>query len=87
MKQLQFAPSTSEARRLVSQGAVRVDGQTITDVNFRFVPGEHKVLEVGQAPRRAHRAVTRARYSLLFFSTAAATASRSFSIVRPSAFV
>ncbi len=46
MKQLQFTPSTSEARRLVSQGAVRVDGRTITDVNFRFVPGEHKVLEV-----------------------------------------
>jgi tyrosyl-tRNA synthetase len=48
MKQLQFTPSTSEARRLVSQGAVRVDGQTVTDVNFRFVPGEHKVLEVGK---------------------------------------
>ncbi len=48
MKQLQFTPSTSEARRLVSQGAVRVNGRTITDVNFRFVPGEHKVLEVGK---------------------------------------
>ncbi len=48
MKQLQVTPSTSEARRLVSQGAVRVDGRTITDVNFRFVPGEHKVLEVGK---------------------------------------
>jgi tyrosyl-tRNA synthetase len=48
MKQLRFTPSTSEARRLVSQGAVRVDGHTITDVNFRFVPGEHKVLEVGK---------------------------------------
>jgi tyrosyl-tRNA synthetase len=48
MKQLNFTPSTSEARRLVSQGAVRVDGQTISDPNFRFVPGEHKVLEVGK---------------------------------------
>ena len=48
MKQLQFTPSTSEARRLVSQGAVRVDGRTITDVKFRFVPGEHRVLEVGK---------------------------------------
>jgi tyrosyl-tRNA synthetase len=48
MKQLRFTPSTSEARRLVSQGAVRVDGRTITDVNFRFVRGEHKVLEVGK---------------------------------------
>jgi tyrosyl-tRNA synthetase len=48
LKQLRFAPSTSEARRLVGQGAVKVDGHTITDVNFRFVPGEHKVLEVGK---------------------------------------
>jgi tyrosyl-tRNA synthetase len=48
LKQLKFAPSTSEARRLVGQGAVKVDGHTITDVNFRFVPGEHKVLEVGK---------------------------------------
>ena len=48
MKQLNFAPSNSEARRLVSQGAVRVDGKTIKDANFRFVPGEHKVLEVGK---------------------------------------
>ena len=48
MKQLNFTPSTSEARRLVSQGAVRVDGQTVSDPNFRFVPGEHKVLEVGK---------------------------------------
>src|SRR5271154_1564520 len=48
MKQLQFTRSTTEARRLVSQGAVRVDGRTISDVNFRFVPGEHKVLEVGK---------------------------------------
>jgi tyrosyl-tRNA synthetase len=48
MKQLQFAPSNSEARRLVSQGAVRVDGETIKDANFRFVPGQHKVLEVGK---------------------------------------
>ena len=48
MKQLRFASSTSEARRLLAQGAVRVDGRTITDMNFRFVPGEHKVLEVGK---------------------------------------
>jgi len=48
MKQLRFAPSTSEARRLLAQGAVRVDGRTVTDANFRFVPGEHKILEVGK---------------------------------------
>ncbi len=48
MKQLQFASSTTEARRLVGQGAVKVDGHTVTDPNFKFVPGEHKVLEVGK---------------------------------------
>jgi len=48
MKQLRFASSTSEARRLLGQGAVRVDGQIVTDVNFHFVPGEHKILEVGK---------------------------------------
>ena len=48
MKQLNFAPSTSEARRLLGQGAVRVDGRTISDVNFRFVPGEDHVIEVGK---------------------------------------
>jgi tyrosyl-tRNA synthetase len=48
MKQLHFASSTSEARRLLSQGAVRVDGVTVSDFNFRFVPGEHHILEVGR---------------------------------------
>jgi tyrosyl-tRNA synthetase len=48
MKQLRFAASTSEARRLLSQGAVRVDGDNVTDTNFRFIPGSHKILEVGK---------------------------------------
>ena len=48
MKQIGFAPSTTEARRLLAQGAVRVDGETINDINFRFVPGTHSVLEVGK---------------------------------------
>ncbi|HUY19756.1 MAG TPA: tyrosine--tRNA ligase [Candidatus Binataceae bacterium] len=48
MKQLGFVASTSEARRLVGQGAVRVDGRTITEINFRFVPGENQVIEVGK---------------------------------------
>ncbi len=48
IKQLRFAASTSEARRLVGQGAVRVDRETVTDINFRFVPGQHRVLEVGK---------------------------------------
>lgn len=48
MKQIGFAPSTTEARRLLAQGAVRVDGEVINDVNFRFVPGTNNVLEVGK---------------------------------------
>jgi tyrosyl-tRNA synthetase len=48
MKQLKFAPSTSEARRLVGQGAVRVDGQPVKDINFHFVPGRHSLIEVGR---------------------------------------
>ncbi|HVA80935.1 MAG TPA: tyrosine--tRNA ligase [Candidatus Binataceae bacterium] len=48
MKQIKFTASTNEARRLLGQGAVRVDGRVVTEINFRFVPGEHKVLEVGK---------------------------------------
>ncbi len=48
MKQLKFVSSTSEARRLIGQGAVRVDGEPVTDANFRFVPGRHSLLEVGK---------------------------------------
>jgi tyrosyl-tRNA synthetase len=48
MKQLGFASSTSEARRLLGQGAVRVDGKSITDGNFHFIPGTHEILEVGK---------------------------------------
>ncbi len=52
---LAFAKSTSEARRLVAQGAVRVDGKAISDVNFEFRGEAHSVLEVGK--NRIARAV------------------------------
>jgi tyrosyl-tRNA synthetase len=45
---LEFAKSASEARRLIAQGAVRVDGQAIKDVNFHFRSTVHKVVEVGK---------------------------------------
>jgi tyrosyl-tRNA synthetase len=45
---LDFAKSGSEARRLIAQGAVRVDGQTISDVNFHFQGRMHQVIEVGK---------------------------------------
>ena len=47
MKDARFAASTSEARRLVAQGAVRVDGNRV-DVDFRFRRGVHRLLEVGR---------------------------------------
>jgi tyrosyl-tRNA synthetase len=45
---LDFAKSGNEARRLIAQGAVRVDGQLISDVNFHFQADHHQVLEVGK---------------------------------------
>jgi tyrosyl-tRNA synthetase len=47
IKDVGFAASTSEARRLVAQGAVRVDGNPV-DVDFQFRPGVHRLLEVGR---------------------------------------
>ena len=45
---LKFAKSTSEARRLIGQGAVKVDGRVIHDVNFQFHAPEHEIIEVGK---------------------------------------
>jgi len=47
IKEIGFAPSTSEARRLVAQGAVRVDGRPV-DLAFRFRAGRDRLLEVGR---------------------------------------
>lgn len=46
---LEFAKTSSEARRLISQGAVRVDGRTLGDVNFEFRGTQHEVVEVGKS--------------------------------------
>ena len=46
--ELKFAKSTSDARRLIAQGAVRVDGQLVSDVNFQFHDALHRVVEVGK---------------------------------------
>jgi tyrosyl-tRNA synthetase len=45
---LGFARSRSEARRLISQGAVKVDGQIVRDVNFEFQGKVHGVVEAGK---------------------------------------
>jgi tyrosyl-tRNA synthetase len=48
MVDLKFANSTSEARRLVAQNAVKVDAQLVNDVNFQFDSARHSVIEVGK---------------------------------------
>lgn len=45
---LDFAKSNNEARRLLSQGAVRIDGEVISDVNFQFRGDVHRLIEVGK---------------------------------------
>jgi tyrosyl-tRNA synthetase len=47
LKDIGFAASTSEARRLAAQGAVRVDG-TAVGADFRFHRGVHRLLAVGR---------------------------------------
>jgi tyrosyl-tRNA synthetase len=46
---LRFAKTTSEARRLIAQGAVKVDGRVVIDVNFQFDAKLHHVVEVGKS--------------------------------------
>jgi tyrosyl-tRNA synthetase len=45
---LDFAKSTSEARRLLAQNAVKVDSELVTDINFHFDGSRHRVIEVGK---------------------------------------
>jgi len=46
-----MAASMSEARRLIQQGAVRVDGQRVADAQCTLAPAEKELLiQVG--PRR-----------------------------------
>jgi tyrosyl-tRNA synthetase len=47
LKEIGFASSTSEGRRLVAQKAVRVDGQPV-DVDFQFRRGINHLVEVGR---------------------------------------
>jgi tyrosyl-tRNA synthetase len=48
MVDLKFAKSTSEARRLVTQNAVRVDSEVVNDASFQFDSKRHKIIEVGK---------------------------------------
>ncbi|OGP22168.1 MAG: tyrosine--tRNA ligase [Deltaproteobacteria bacterium GWA2_57_13] len=45
---LQFARSKGEAKRLIAQGAVRVDGKTVKEADFEFQGKVHRLVEVGK---------------------------------------
>ena len=48
IKAVGFAASTSEALRLMTQGAVRLDGKRVTDKSFKVETGCRQVLQVGK---------------------------------------
>jgi tyrosyl-tRNA synthetase len=45
---LQFAESKAQARRLIAQGAVRVDGKVVREPDFQFQRRLHRIIEVGK---------------------------------------
>ena len=48
LKQLNLVPSTSEALRMIKQGAVKVDQQKVSDKDTIFSPGTSAVFQVGK---------------------------------------
>lgn len=48
LKEAGLTPSTSEARRMLKQGAVKLDGERITDANLALPAGARHVLQVGK---------------------------------------
>jgi tyrosyl-tRNA synthetase len=55
LKQANLATSTSEARRLVEQGGVEVDGQRVTDPKAHLEAGREHLVRVGSKSRRFAR--------------------------------
>jgi tyrosyl-tRNA synthetase len=55
MKAAGLAGTTSEARRLLQQGGVRLDGERITDIDLQLPAGSSHVIQVGK--RRAARVI------------------------------
>ena len=43
-----LAPSKSQARRLVAQGGVRLDGEKVKSIEETVIPGEETILQVGK---------------------------------------
>jgi tyrosyl-tRNA synthetase len=60
LKQANLAASTSEARRLVEQGGVEVNGARVTDPRARLDPGIEYLVRVGSKNRRFARICVKA---------------------------
>ncbi len=48
LSKVKFAPSKQEARRLVQQGGVTIDGEKISDINAIVIIDKEKILKVGK---------------------------------------
>jgi tyrosyl-tRNA synthetase len=48
LKQAGLTPSTSEAQRMIEQGAVKLDGERVTDKGLKVRPGKNVVAQVGK---------------------------------------
>jgi tyrosyl-tRNA synthetase len=48
INELEMADSNSQARRLIDQGAVRIDGNRVTDVGLELEPADGMVIRVGK---------------------------------------
>lgn len=48
LKEADLTKTTSEARRMVQQGAVRLDGERITDLDYEIHAGASHVIQVGK---------------------------------------
>jgi tyrosyl-tRNA synthetase len=48
LAELKLVPSNSEGRRMIQQGGVKVDGESVADVNAQIVPKNGMVLQVGR---------------------------------------
>jgi tyrosyl-tRNA synthetase len=48
MKEADLTKTTSEARRMLLQGAVRLDGERVTDVDLALPAGASHVVQVGK---------------------------------------
>jgi len=48
LKQSGLTSSTSEALRMIGQGAVRIDGEKVLDRDVKIAPGEARIVQVGK---------------------------------------